>query len=73
MPKQKYGDQISQREAKSIRFHLEHNLHVSIPSNWSAWNKIPAKVSEEVAWFSNGEITLGADEIELLLGRAVPA
>lgn len=73
MPKQKYGDTISQHEAKVIRFHLEHTLHIVIPPNWTAWNKTATKLSDEVSQLSGGDITLEPTEIEMIAGRVAMA
>ena len=72
MPKLKYGDKISQSEARAIRYHFITNLHLVLPENWSAWNKDANQLSDEVERLSRGEITLSPDEIELIAGRIVP-
>ena len=71
MPKQKYGDPISQSEAKQMRYHLTSVCHVKIPPNWSAWNKTPQQLADDVFKFTDGEITFTQDEIELILGRVI--
>ena len=72
MPKQKFGDSISQAEAKAIRYHLVSILHVRLPDGWNAWNKTAATIAEDVATFSGGDITPSPDEIEMIAGRIPP-
>ncbi len=72
MPKLRYGDKISQSEARAIRYHLVTNLHVDLPANWSAWNKTADQIADAVERFSYKEISLSPDEIELIAGRVMP-
>jgi hypothetical protein len=72
MPKMKFGDTISQAEAKIVRYYLVSNLHLRLPDGWNAWNKTAAAIAEDVSALSGGDITPSPDEIEMIAGRVLP-
>jgi len=71
MPRKNFGEQFSQSEARTIRYHFTSNLHLILPPLWSAWNKTADQLSDEVERLSRGDITLSPDEIEMIAGRVM--